>query len=80
MRRNKKFDTNKFNIHMKQDYLKLGPRRRINTNIREDLLELLEEISYHSNQPISKLLDVILIELFESEDNVKKIIEKTIKY
>lgn len=76
----KKFNTNKFNIHSKHDYLELGSRRRLNTNIRDDLLSQFEEISYHSSQPMSKMLDVLLIDLLESEDTVKSFIKKVRRY
>lgn len=72
--------TNPFNIHFKDDYLKLGKRRRLNTQIRNDLLTKFEDLSYFSNEHISKMLDVLLIDLFKDDDSINKFINQVKKY
>lgn len=76
----RKFTNNTFNIHFKDDYIKLGSRRRLSTQVRDDLLTKFEEISYYSNEHMSKMLDVLLIDLFSSEESVKNFIQKVKEY
>lgn len=71
---------NTFNIKFKDDYTKLGKRRRLSTMVRDDLLTKFEEISYYINEPCSKMLDVLLIDLFKSEESVKDFINRVKQY
>lgn len=74
------FNENTFNIHFKDDYIKLGARRRKNIQIRNDLLTKFEEISYFSGYPISKMVDVLLIEMMQSNETVNSFLNKVKKY
>lgn len=71
---------NIFNIKFKNDYLKYGSRKRLNTLIREDLLNNFEEISKITGQPKSKMLDVLLLEMMQTEETVDSFLNKVRKY
>ena len=71
---------NIFNIKFKNDYLKYGSRKRLNTLIREDLLNNFEEISKITGQPKSKMLDVLLLEMMQTEETVDSFLDKVRKY
>lgn len=80
MRKRSNYNSNKFNIKFADEYTKLGKRRRLSTMVRDDLLSDFEEISSLTNQPMSKMLDVLLMEMMQSEENVKLFLEKVRKY
>jgi hypothetical protein len=67
MRKQSKYNTNKFNIKFTDEYTKLGKRRRLSTMVRDDLLSDFEEISELTTYPMSKMLDVLLMEMMQSE-------------
>ena len=69
-----------FNIKFKNYYLKYGSRKRLNTLIREDLLNNFEEISKITGQPKSKMLDVLLLEMMQTEETVDSFLNKVRKY
>ena len=71
---------NIFNIKFKNDYLKYGSRKRLNTLIREDLLNNFEEISKITGQPKSTMLDVLLLEMMQTEETVDSFLNKVRKY
>lgn len=71
---------NIFNIKFKNDYLKYGSRKRLNTLIRKDLLNKFEEISKITGQPKSKMLDVLLLEMMQTEETVDSFLNKVRKY
>lgn len=80
MRTKKSTSSNKFNIKFSDDYTKLGKRRRLSTMVRDDLLSDFEEISEITSYPMSKMLDVLLIEMLESEESVHAFLEKVRRY
>jgi len=71
---------NKFNIKYANDYTKLGKRRRLSTMVRDDLLSDFEEISELTNYPMSKMLDVMLIDILKSEESVHEFLNKVRLY
>lgn len=71
---------NKFNIKFSDDYTRLGKRRRLSTMVRDDLLSDFEEISDLTNYPMSKMLDVLLLEMMKSEQSVHEFLNKVRLY
>jgi hypothetical protein len=71
---------NKFNIKYANDYTKLGKRRRLSTMVRDDLLTDFEEISDLTKYPLSRMLDVLLIEMMKSEESVHEFLNKVRLY
>jgi hypothetical protein len=80
MKKRTNYNNNKFNIKFTDDYTKLGKRRRLSTMVRDDLLTDFEEISELTTYPMSKMLDVLLMEMMQSENSVKLFLEKVRKY
>lgn len=71
---------NKFNIKYANDYTKLGKRRRLSTMVRDDLLSDFEEISNLTNYPMSKMIDVMLLDILKSEETVHEFLNKVRLY
>lgn len=71
---------NKFNIKFSDDYTRLGKRRRLSTMVRNDILSDFEEISNLTNYPMSKMLDVLLMDMMKSEQSVKEFLNKVRLY
>jgi len=71
---------NKFNIKYANDYTKLGKRRRLSTMVRDDILSDFEEISKLTNYPMSRMLDVMLLEIMTSEESVHEFLNKVRLY
>jgi hypothetical protein len=80
MKKRSNYNNNKFNIKFSDEYTKLGKRRRLSTMVRDDLLTDFEEISDITGYPMSKMLDVLLIEMMQSEQSVKEFLDKVRKY
>lgn len=71
---------NKYNIKFKHNYTQYENRTRINTTLRESVYNDITELSILTNQPISKYLDVILLEVFSSQESVQALVDKVRKY
>lgn len=67
-------------IKFKTDYLKTGKRQSLHTTIREDLYNELGMLSFKTRQPISKIIDVMIIDIFENEESTKKFLNLLKKY
>lgn len=80
MRKRSNYNNNKFNIKFSDEYTKLGKRRRLSTMVRDDLLSDFEEISELTTYPMSKMLDVLLMEMMQSEKSVHEFLDKVKKY
>jgi hypothetical protein len=80
MKRQSSYNNNKFNIKFSDEYTKLGKRRRRSTMVRDDLLSDFEEISELTTYPMSKMLDVLLMEMMQSEQSVHEFLDKVKKY
>lgn len=61
-----------------KEYLDLAPRRRLNTNVREDLLSNFKKLSTKIKTPKSKMLDVMIYLLLEDKEIWDKFM-KTLK-
>lgn len=67
-------------IKSNKDYLETGERSRLNTNIRIDLKNELEDLSKKIRIPKSKILDVVLFLIFHDEETQKKFIKLLKEY
>ena len=67
-------------IKFKNNYLQYGDRSNLKTTIRQDLLENLKILSVKCNQPISKIMDVLLLDNLHDEDSINELINKINKY
>jgi tetrahydromethanopterin S-methyltransferase subunit B len=64
----------------KNDYLKLGDRQPLHTQIRSDLYVKLITLSAQTGNKASKVLDVILLDIFEDENKIEEIKKKVKNY
>jgi hypothetical protein len=80
MKNQSRYNTNKFDIKFSNDYTKLGKRRRLSTMVRDDLLTDFEEIAELTQYPMSKMLDVLLMEMMQSKESVHEFLNKVRKY
>jgi hypothetical protein len=55
-------------ILSKYDYCKY-PRKRVSTTINKDLHKKFQSLSIEIDEPTSKMYDVLLMELFEGDEN-----------
>ena len=67
-------------IKFKFDYCKLGAREDFGTTVNKDLLLEFKILSKRINQPMSKCLDVMILDILESEEKTKQFVEKVKKY
>lgn len=78
--RRKMQPVNKYNLKLKDEYTQYESRTRLNTTLRDSIHKDITELSILTNQPISKILDVLLLEVFSSEENVQNLVDKVRKY
>jgi len=63
-----------YNYLTKRDYLRLGKRQDVHTKIREDLYIKLCNYSKITHSPVTKILDLLIIDLLstpESQEQLK---------
>lgn len=72
--------TNKYNIKFKNSYTQYEPRERINSTLRQSLYDDIVELSILTSEPISKMFNVMLIDIFQSQESVQEFIDKVRKY
>lgn len=62
------------------DYTKHYDRANVHTTIREDYYQELLMLSVLHKQPASKMLDVLLMELFKDKNKIEEFIQKVKSY
>lgn len=76
----KRKSVNRFNIRFKEDYTKIEPRQRLNTTLRESAYNDIFELSELINEPVSKMLDILISEKFESQEALQEFVDKLRNY
>jgi hypothetical protein len=68
-------------IYSKFDYTK-SPRKQVTTTINKDLHKKFKSLSIQCDQPTSKMYDVLLMQLFEgdNEDKINEFINNVKNY
>jgi hypothetical protein len=66
-------------IKSSYDYLK-EERKTITTTINKKVYKQWKQLSTEIEIPTSKMYDVLIMELFQNEENVKNFIEKVKQY
>lgn len=67
-------------LRFKYDYVKKGTRSVLGTTVNDDLLMELKTLSIRAKQPMSKMLDVMIMETLKDEESVKQFVTKVRNY
>lgn len=63
-----------------KDYLETGERSSIHSSLRQDLYTEMLKLLANSRNPLSKALDILIIDLLSSEANIKEFENKMKNY
>ena len=69
-----------FNYITKHDYLKLGKRENVHSTIREDIYLDLQILSKQFKEPITKILDILVLEIISDKNKQQELKNKLQNY
>lgn len=64
----------------KYSYQQAGKRRQITTTVNEEILDKFIQLSLESGQPRTKMMDIALMQIFESEETLDNFMKKVKEY
>ena len=62
-----------YNYYTKMDYLKINKRSNVHTSVREDLYIKLFSLSRTLHSPLTKIFDILIIDLLDNPESQEQL-------